>query len=111
MFSWYKEISGRERKTLWACFGGWALDGMDVQIYSFLIPTLVALWSMSRTEAGLLATSALLMSAIGGWVTGMLADRFGRVRMLQVTILWFAFLTALSGLTNSFEQLLIVRAM
>src|SRR5947208_16687011 len=102
MFSWYKEISGRERKTLWACFGGWALDGMDVQIYSFLIPTLVALWSMSRTEAGLLATSALLMSAIGGWVTGLLADRFGRVPVPQVPIPWLASFTAHRRLTNPF---------
>jgi MFS family permease len=31
--------------------------------------------------------------------------------MLQITILWFAFFTALSGFTQSFEQLLIVRAL
>ena len=111
MFTWYSELSGRERKTLWACFSGWALDGMDVQIYSFLIPTLTLLWGMSRTEAGLLATSALLVSALGGWIAGMLADHIGRVRTLQITVAWFAVFTALSGFTNSFEELLVVRAL
>jgi MFS family permease len=50
---------------------------------------------MSRTEAGILGTAALLISALGGWITGVLCDRFGRVRMLQVSILWFAFFTFL----------------
>src|SRR6185503_18941379 len=106
MFGWYRELKTGERRTLWSCFSGWALDGMDVQIYTFLIPTLTALWGMSKGDAGLLQTVALLTSALGGWITGMLADRIGRVTMLQITILWFAVFTALSGFTNSFEELL-----
>jgi MFS family permease len=41
----------------------------------------------------------------------MLSDRFGRLRMLQVTILWYALFTCLSGFTNSFEQLFICRTL
>jgi hypothetical protein len=33
-----------ERRTFWACFGGWALDALDVQIYTFVVPALVAVW-------------------------------------------------------------------
>jgi nitrate/nitrite transporter NarK len=54
---------------------------------------------------------ALVSSALGGWISGMLCDRIGRIRMLQIAILWFAFFTALSGLTNSSNQLLIVRSL
>lgn len=111
MFGFYRALNGNERRTLWTCFGGWALDGMDVQIYTFLIPALTAAWGITKGEAGLLQTVALLTSAFGGWITGMLADRIGRVTMLQITILWFAFFTALSGFTQSFEQLLIVRGL
>src|SRR5262245_41674392 len=39
----------------------------------------------------------------------MLADRVGRARLLMVMVAWFAFFTFLSGFTNSFEQLLVVR--
>ena len=87
---WYRELGKREKKTFWACFGGWSLDSMDVNLYSFVIPTLIGLWGMTRGDAGLLATAALLSSALGGWITGIVADRIGRVRALQITILWFA---------------------
>src|SRR5262249_48253080 len=44
-------------------------------------------------------------------LAGILADKFGRVRMLQVTVLWFSLFTFLSGFTNSFEELLFTRSM
>ena len=108
---WFAELSTDEKRTFWAAFGGFALDAMDILLYSFVIPTLIVLWSMTRADAGLIATTALLVSAAGGWIGGILSDRFGRVVTLQVTILWFSLFTALSGLTNSFEQLLVVRGL
>ena len=80
-------------------------------VYSFVIPTLIALWHISKGQAGLLGTVALLISAVGGWLAGLLADRFGRIRVLQITILWFALFTFLSGFTNSFWQLLLTRGL
>src|SRR4051812_33619550 len=109
--SWFSQLSVDEKRTFWASFGGFALDGMDILLYSFVIPTLIAAWSMTRTDAGIIATTALLVSAAGGWLGGILSDRFGRVRTLQITILWFSIFTGLSGLTNSFEQLLVVRGL
>ncbi len=111
MFAWIRELSGREKKTLIAAYGGWSVDAFDFMIYTFVIPTLIAVWGMSKGQAGLIATSALLMSALGGWIAGALSDRFGRVRVLQVTIAWFACFTFLCGFTHSFEQLLIVRSL
>ena len=75
MFDWYRELDAAERRTFWACFGGWALDALDVQIYTFVVPALIALWHITNAQAGLLATSALVISAFGGWIAGMLADR------------------------------------
>jgi MFS family permease len=109
--SWLRDLNGVERRTMLATGGGWALDAFDVQVYSFVIPTLIGAWGISRAEAGMLGTVALLVSALGGWLTGVLCDRFGRVRMLQITILWFAVFTFLSGFTNSFNQLLLCRGL
>ena len=109
--AWLSELSPPERSTLVATFGGWALDGMDVMVYSFVIPSLIAAWHISTGDAGWLATAALLSSAVGGWLAGLLADRFGRVRILQLTILWFALFTFLSGFTNSFWGLLLTRGL
>ena len=108
---WIFDLTSTERSTLIATFGGWALDGMDVMIYSFVIPTLIAVWHMSTGQAGMLSTVALLVSAVGGWLAGVLADRIGRTRVLQITILWFAVFTFLSGFTNFFWQLLVTRGL
>jgi MFS family permease len=109
MLAWYKELSGGERKTFWGCFGGWAMDAMDLQLFSFLIPTLMAIWGITRADAGMLGTAALISSAIGGWIGGVLSDRYGRVRIMQATIIWYAAFTFISGFTNSFNELLLAR--
>jgi MFS family permease len=101
----------REKRTFWACFTGWALDAMDVQLYAVVMPTLIAVWGMSQAQAGTLATAALLFSSVGGWLAGILADRYGRAAVLRLTIVWFAVFTFLSGFTQSFEQLLFTRSM
>ena len=38
---WIKQLTTMERRTMTACFGGWTLDALDVQIFSFVIPTLL----------------------------------------------------------------------
>src|SRR6201981_247947 len=111
MLAWFGELNTKERRTMGACFGGWALDAFDVQMYSFVIPTVIALWGLSRGEAGLIATVTLLISSLGGWFSGTLADRFGRVRMLQITILWYSAFTFLCAFAQNFEQLFILRAL
>jgi MFS family permease len=108
---WLRTLTPRESSSLVATFVGWMLDGMDVMIFSFVMPSLIALWHITKDQAGLLGTAVLLISAVGGWIAGMAADRFGRVRVLQLTILWFAFFTFLSGFTNSFGQLLLTRSL
>jgi MFS family permease len=109
--SWYQELSAVEKRTIWACWAGWVLDALDLMIYAMAMPVLIKLWSMTNQEAGLLATAALISSALGGWISGMLCDRIGRIRMLQVCILWFAFFTAISGLATSPNQLLAIRTL
>jgi len=111
VLGWYQELSAKERRTFWACFSGWALDAMDVQLYSLVIATLSLLWSISRGDAGLLATATLLSSSLGGWLVGILADRFGRVRMLQITILWFSVFTFLCAFATSYAQLFLFRSL
>jgi MFS family permease len=108
---WYAALRSKEKRTFWACFGGWALDAMDVQIFSFAITAIIASFGISNADAGLIGTVTLLTSAFGGWVAGALADRFGRVRTLQITILWFALFTLLCGFAQSYNQLLLFRAL
>jgi MFS family permease len=111
MLAWFRDLTAKERSTMWACFGGWSLDAFDVQMYSFVIPTIIGVWGLSRGEAGLIGTVTLLISSLGGWFSGTLADRFGRVKMLQITIVWYSVFTFFCAFAQNFEQLFILRAL
>src|ERR1019366_2656099 len=111
MLAWMRDLTARERRTMIACFGGWSLDALDVQIFSFVIPSLLSIWGISTGQAGELATITLLVSAFGGWIAGAVADRIGRGRLLQIAILWYAVFTFLCVFAQNFNQLFVLRAM
>ena len=71
MFDWFRGLDRDGRRTFWACAAGYGLDGMDVQIYSFVVPVLIAAWGITKPEAGQLGSVALLMSAIAAEVSSM----------------------------------------
>jgi MFS family permease len=107
----YRDMTGPERHTFWACFGGWALDGMDFMIYPLVLSSVMALWRVDKGSAGLAVTLTLLASAFGGWFAGYLSDRIGRVRTLQITILWFSFFSLLCAFAQTFGQLMLARGL
>jgi MFS family permease len=110
-FAWYRVISSTEKRAFWSCKFGYILDAMDTQFLSFVIPTLIMTWGITRSDAGLIGTATLLTSAVGGWVAGVVSDRIGRVKTLQVTILWFAIFTLICALAQNFTQLLWARGL
>lgn len=109
--SFYRDMTVPERRTFWACFLGWMLDGMDFMVYPLVIGTVMSLWQIDRGAAGLAVTLTLVFSAVGGWAAGYVADRIGRVRTLQLTILWFSFFSLLCAFAQNFTQLMICRAL
>jgi MFS family permease len=111
MFHWYREITPPERKTFWSCFGGWALDALDVQMFSIALPALIAAFSLDKSQAGLIGSVTLVASALGGWIAGALSDRYGRVRILQITILWFSAFTFLCAFAQTATQFFILKGL
>jgi MFS family permease len=87
------------------------MDGMDVQMFSFAIPAIIATFAITNADAGLIGTATLLSSAVGGWIAGALSDRIGRVRTLQLTIAWFAVFTFLGGFAQTYAQLFVCRTL
>jgi MFS family permease len=109
--AWYTDMSSPERNAFWACTGGWMLDAMDVQMFSFAIPAIIAAFAITNADAGVIGTATLLSSALGGWFAGALSDRLGRVRTLQITIAWFALFTFLCGFAQTYTELFTLRAL
>src|ERR1700676_611629 len=111
MLAWLRDLTSRERRTMLACWGGLTLDGFGQQLYSYVVPTVIAVWGMSTGAAGTIGTVTVVTSSFGGWFAGALADRFGRVRVLQIAILWYSVFTFLCAFAQNFEQLFILRAL
>jgi MFS family permease len=113
-------LTPNQVRGFWAAWGGWALDGMDSFIYSLvLVPALTELLPRS----GIAATpgnvgyygSVLFALFLIGWGLSMLwgpiADRFGRVRTLTLTILCYSIFTLLCGVVVNVWQLAALRVL
>src|SRR5919199_6483239 len=108
---WYRTLTGRAKHAFWASGIGWALDAFDYQVFSFMLTAVAASFALSQAQAGLIATATLIVSAFGGVLAGMLADQIGRVRTLMVTVAVYSLFTFLSGVSQSYEQLLVFRSL
>jgi MFS family permease len=84
---------------------------MDFMIYPLVIGTIITMWKVDPGTAGLAGTVTLLASAIGGWLAGYLCDRIGRVKTLQITIIWCSFFSLICAFVQNFDQLLVARAL
>ncbi|CAB3806646.1 MFS transporter [Paraburkholderia fynbosensis] len=108
--SWFTSLSKNEKKAFAGAFVGHAVDVYDFMIYSFLIPVLMQTWHMSKATAGSIVTWTLVASLVGAIGAGLLADRYGRVRILRWTIALFALSCFACGFANSPTQLAVLRA-
>jgi MFS family permease len=111
-------LTRNQIRGFWAAWGGWALDGMDSFIYALvLVPALTELLPSSgiaATQANIGYYGSVLFALfLIGWgvsmVWGPIADRFGRVRTLMLTILCYSLFTFLCAVVTSVWQLAIVR--
>jgi len=113
-------LNANQIKGFWAAWGGWTLDGMDAFIYALvLVPALTELLPQSGIEAtpGNVGLYGSILQALFlfGWglsmVWGPIADRFGRVKALMATILFYSVFTFACGLVTNIWQLAILRVL
>ena len=105
----WRNTSAVQRRTLIAAGLGWMLDAFDVMLYSIVLATLMREFGMTKATAGLLNTLTLVASAIGSFIFGVLADGFGRRRMLSLSVLLYSGFTFACGLSTSIAMLAVFR--
>jgi MFS transporter, putative metabolite:H+ symporter len=91
------------------CSAGLFFESLNLQIMSFAAPKIAVEWQLGPALTGTLISSAIMGMLVGTYLFGALADRFGRRLTFQVTVGIFSALTALSGFTGNYMQLLIAR--
>jgi len=108
---WFKQLTRAQRRVLLAAMLGWMFDSMDFLIYVLAIGRLKAYFGFGDSTAGLLGTLTLLSAAVGGLSFGVIADKIGRVRALNLTILIFSICSLGAATAQSVVQLAIWRAL
>ena len=98
------------RRALVASIAGYAMDGFDLLVLSFLLRPIALEFGLTGAESGSLVTWTLLGAVIGGLAFGILSDYFGRVRVLTWTILLFAAFTGMCALAQGYWDLVAYRS-
>ncbi|RLK60014.1 MFS transporter [Actinokineospora cianjurensis] len=108
---WWRDLPGRGKKAVVGAFLGYGLDSYDFWVLPLGLTAIAATFGLNTGQTGLLSTTTLVFSAVGGVAAGVLADRLGRVTTLMITVITYAVFTALCGLAPNYETLLALRAM
>ncbi|MFJ8544863.1 MFS transporter [Streptomyces sp. NPDC093586] len=110
-FGWLRALGPRGRRAFGGAFGGYALDSYDYFTLPLTMVALTAYFGLDSGRTGLLTTVTLVVSAVGGVLAGVLADRVGRVRALLLTVITYAVFTVACGFAPNYETLLVFRAL
>jgi len=91
------------------CFFIMLLDGFDTAAIGYIAPSLLKEWGMTKPALAPVLSAALFGLAAGGLMAGPLADRFGRKRVIVVSVLIFGVGCLASALVGDLQGLVIMR--
>ncbi|WP_025784055.1 MFS transporter [Sporosarcina sp. D27] len=98
-----------QKKTVVASVAGLTLEGMDIMFISFAMTMIIADFGIDFATGGMISSITNIGMLVGGVLFGIMADKFGRVKVFTYSILLFALGTALTGLATNIEQIYIYR--
>src|SRR6478736_1887594 len=117
--SWRSGVTHYQWLVLFVAWLGWVFDAMDATIYAIVLhPALHDLLqapgeTVSAEQVGwyggIIFSIFLIGWAIGGVTFGILADRFGRTKVLIATIIIYAVFTGAAALAETWWHLAIAR--
>lgn len=117
---WRDGVTRYQWLVLFVAWLGWVFDAMDATIYAIVLhPALHDLLQTSPATTvpseeigwygGIIFSIFLIGWAIGGIAFGVLADRFGRTKVLIATIIIYAVFTGAAALAQSWWHLALSR--
>jgi MFS family permease len=106
---WWREAGPDARRALAAGMFGWMLDAFDVMLFALVLPAVSADLALTKGEGGILGSVMLVAAAVGGVISGRIADRFGRTRALMLSVALYSVFTFLCGFANTLAQFVVLR--
>lgn len=118
--NWWSALNGYQKLVFAVATMAWMFDCLDQQLFNLArSPAMKALLGANQEltlfgkfpiQAGALSTSIFVLGwATGGMIFGSLGDRYGRAKMLSVTVLLYSVATGLSALSRNFMDFSIFR--
>ncbi|KLU62410.1 putative niacin/nicotinamide transporter NaiP [Peptococcaceae bacterium CEB3] len=105
----WSDLNSESRYTLIAAMGGWMFDSFDIMLISLLAAPIMKSLGFGPGELALALSVQLGASALGGILTGILADYIGRKKTLMVNMLIYALSTGAVFFAGSLGTLLVLR--
>ncbi|ARI78501.1 MFS transporter [Halobacillus mangrovi] len=78
-------------------------------VFQPLLPVFVQEFKISATESSFLMSAAVISMAVGLFVLGFLSDRYGRLRLMQLSLVITVVLLIAMPFSSSFEWLVALR--
>lgn len=102
-------ISRRQWLIVFLGFLVLGIDGFDVTAIGFIAPALIDDWQISRHMLGPVMMSGLFGLAAGSLISGPLADRYGRKKLIVGSVLFFGASSLLSAWSWNLSSLTFFR--
>jgi len=96
-----RPITGYQYLILAVCFVIIMFDGYDAAAIGFIAPSLIEQWGISHAQMGPILGAAMFGVALGALIAGPWADKFGRKRVLLISITLFSFFSLLSAFSRT----------
>lgn len=113
---WWRGNSSYQWLVFAVAGGAWLFDNLDQRLFSLArIPALSSLMGLPSGDLevqglGKVVTALFLIGwGLGGLTIGALGDRYGRMRMLSVSIVIYSLGTGATALAQDTDQFLILR--
>lgn len=100
-------ITGYQRGLFAIIATAWFFDSMDLGIMTFVLGSIKAEFGLTAMQTGLLASSSFLGMFLGAATAGLLADRFGRKPVFQVSMVFWGMGSLLCGFAQDVDSLMI----